>query len=141
NGKLPRASLLRLFGLTPAGRPVAWEVAVGPAETTREDGRVHHEVPVSIPEDFGYFDGHFVGYPILPGAAQLTELVVPRVRELHPELGRVAGFTKLKFLGRIQPGDEVRVVLDVRGASVAFEIRKASEICSAGTLELRAEDA
>jgi acyl-coenzyme A synthetase/AMP-(fatty) acid ligase len=135
NGKLQRASLLRLFGLTPAGRPIAWEVEVGEAETAHDGERVRHEIPVSIPEDFGFFDGHFVGYPILPGAAQLTELVVPRVRELHPELGDVFGFTKLKFLGRIQPGDALRVVLEVRGATAAFEIRKAGEICSAGSLE------
>jgi acyl-coenzyme A synthetase/AMP-(fatty) acid ligase len=139
NGKLARASLLRLFGLTPGGKPIAWEVEVGPAETSREEDRARHEIPVTIPEHFGFFDGHFTGYPILPGAAQLTELVVPRVRELHPELGRVAGFRKMKFLGRIEPGDRLRVLLDVHGATATFEIRKASEICSAGALDFHSE--
>src|SRR5690606_10356228 len=138
NGKLTRAGLLRLFGLTPAGRPVVWEASFGATETTREGERLRHEVAITVPEDFGYFDGHFAGYPILPGAAQLTELVLPRLRALHPELGEVRRFSKLKFLGRIQPGDEVRVVLDVRGPSVSFEIKKGHETCSAGAIELDA---
>lgn len=136
NGKLTQASLMRLFGLRPDGTPIVWEVEPSAPRTTHEEERVRHEVRFAIPEALGYFDGHFEGYPLLPGAAQLSELVVPQLRALHPELGRVKGFSKLKFLGRIEPGDEVSLVLELREGGVSFELRKAGELCSAGSMEL-----
>ncbi|NLY93952.1 MAG: AMP-binding protein [Myxococcales bacterium] len=134
NGKLTRGAALRLFGLTPDERPIVWTVAPCFTESTREGAKLRHRLRFGIPETLGYFDGHFVGYPILPGAAQLTELVVEPLRSLHPELGAVKAFSKLKFLGRITPGDEIEVRLEVAAAGATFEIRKGEELCTAGAV-------
>jgi 3-hydroxymyristoyl/3-hydroxydecanoyl-(acyl carrier protein) dehydratase len=108
------------------------------AESTRREhaDSVEHRTRVEVPSDYGYFDGHFAGYPILPGAAQLSELVLPCVRRAWPELGALKQMARLKFTGRIQPGETIDVVLSARtgGTSVDFALRRAEVLCSAGTL-------
>jgi 3-hydroxymyristoyl/3-hydroxydecanoyl-(acyl carrier protein) dehydratase len=91
---------------------------------------------VRIPEDYAYFEGHFPGYPILPGAVQLAELVLPCVRQARPDLGPMRGMSQLKFLGRILPGDEVVVLLtfDQGESMVDFTLRTRTLVASTGRL-------
>jgi acyl-coenzyme A synthetase/AMP-(fatty) acid ligase len=148
NGKLTRTRLLRLFGLRPDGLPINWKLAWGEPKRAI-DGRVErHERSASVPEDYGWFDGHFPGYPILAGAVQLKELVLPAVASAFPELGAVRTMSRVKFTGRIVPGDRVTVVVErALGADVVdFKVAKPTEVCSAGRLafdwprDARAED-
>ncbi len=136
NGKLTRARLLRLFGLRPDGEPINWKLAWGEPTRLVDEGKERHEVAVEVPADYGWFEGHFPGYPILAGAVQLKELVLPAAKRAFPELDAVREMSRIKFTGRIVPGDRVTVVVEreLGQPVVDFEVRKAKALCSAGRL-------
>jgi len=75
---------------------------------------------------------------VLAGAAQLKDLILPMVARAFPELGSVRSMSRIKFSGRIVPGDAltVRVVCGPKKGRVEFEIRKPGEVCSRGVLTL-----
>ncbi len=141
NGKTPRDRLLRLFDLQPSGKPVNWTLEWGKPKVERDDERESLENSVRVPEDYAWFDGHFEHFPLLAGAVQLKELILPTVARAFPELGFVQSMSRIKFSGRIVPGDTVivRVERNQKPGCVRFEIRKQSEICATGVLTL-AED-
>lgn len=130
-GRHDRVSLLRLFGRDADAAPLSWELAI-----EREQKLVRH---VRVPERYGYFNGHFPGYPLLPGAAQLSELVIPFVRAAEPELGRLIRMARLKFQERIVPNDLIEVALTFadRGTQergVEFALRRGETTCASGRL-------
>jgi 3-hydroxymyristoyl/3-hydroxydecanoyl-(acyl carrier protein) dehydratase len=140
-GEVRRAALLRGFTLRADGEPLRVDVDFGEHEARLIDGRAEHEFHLHVPEDYAYFDGHFPGYPILPGAAQLGELVMPCVRRARPALGQLSAMSQLKFLGRILPGDAVQVVLAFREAeaTVDFTLRCRSAVAATGRLTFTAQ--
>jgi 3-hydroxymyristoyl/3-hydroxydecanoyl-(acyl carrier protein) dehydratase len=132
-GRHDRVSLLRLFGRDADTTPLSWQLTI-----EREQGSVRH---VRVPERYGYFNGHFPGYPLLPGAAQLSELVVPFVRAVEPELGRLTRMARLKFQERIVPNDLIEVRLTFAAVdntaserSVEFALRRGESVCASGRL-------
>ncbi len=136
NGKLQRARVLGLFGLRADARPVVRTLGFG-APAIESEGRVERvRVEVKLPGDWSGFDGHFEGYPVLAGAVQLKELVLPVVACAFPELGSVVSMSRVKFSGRIVPEDALTVSLERDGepSRVRFEIRRQLELCSSGTL-------
>ena len=137
SGKLTRASLLALFG--PAGKDSPPRTDFVIREHTRTGDR--HRFAVQVPSDLSFFRGHFVGYPVLPGVAQLVALVLGRVRAIHPELGEPRQILRLKFRKPIAPGDELELHLGVDGArrQVSFTIARAGEQCSTGVLDFAGE--
>jgi hypothetical protein len=139
-GCLHRNALLRLFRRRPSGEPIRFDLHWGPSEQRPLAGATEHRAPVQVPADYPYFDGHFPGYPILPGAAQLSELVLPFVRRVRPDLGRLTHMARLKFSGRIQPGDTIEVVLEERPgqSQLEFTLRRGPTLCAAGTLGFEA---
>ncbi len=139
NGKARRDRLLQLFGLQPDGRPANWRLEWGEAIRSREEkGKERLECAVVVPEDYAWFEGHFEEYPVLAGAAQLKDLILPMVARAFPELGSVRSMSRIKFSGRIVPGDAltVRVERGPKKERVEFEIRKPGEVCSRGILTL-----
>jgi len=135
--------VLRRFGLNALGERLRLEVEWLPTVNDRDSQRPgRHLSEVRIPQDYAYFDGHFPGYPILPGAAQLGELVLPCVRRARPDLGPLTGMSRLKFLGRIQPGDTVSVLVEWTGddAQADFSVRCQDKICAAGRLSFGPTD-
>jgi hypothetical protein len=142
-GRAPRNELLRQFGLRPDGTSVNFALEWGETDTRQEAGNTEHRSRVHVPMDYGYFDGHFTGYPILPGAAQLSELVLPCVRRAWPELGALRQMARLKFTGRIQPGETIDVVLSTRAgsANVDFSLKRGDTSCSAGSLSFAPPEA
>jgi hypothetical protein len=130
------ARVLQLFRRSADGRPLQfrldWQAPIeqDQGEQRRRVFRVH------VPLDYGYFAGHFTGYPILPGAAQLSELVLPCVRRARPDLGPLRQMNRIKFSNRIKPDEAVDVVLSWRGAEslVEFALRRDDTLCSAGKL-------
>lgn len=136
NGKLPRARLMRLFRLDVDGRPASFSLTFEDGPSTQEDGREAREFALVIPEDYAWFEGHFPGYPVLAGAVQLKELVLPAVARAFPGLGHVREMSGIKFTGRILPGDALVVRVDrASGAdAVRFEVKNASTTCAAGVL-------
>jgi len=135
-GRHDRSSLLRLFGRDADAKPLSWELAI-----EREESAVRY---VRVPERYGYFQGHFPGYPLLPGAAQLSELVIPFVRAAQPGLGRLNRMARLKFQERIVPLDLIEVRLtfadtDGEERSVEFALRRGERLCASGRLWFEAE--
>lgn len=142
-GTFDRNELLAQFGLKPDGSPRNLALTWGQAEVVRNADRTTYRRTLTVPADYAYFDGHFPGYPILPGAAQLSELVLPCVREVRPERTRLVEMTRLKFSGRIKPGEEITVELTFSEGTGAidFVLRRGTTLCSSGTLEMMPEEA
>ena len=78
-----------------------------------------------------FFQGHFPGYPILPGVVQL-DLAVKH----SPIQGRaLKAVKKMKFMQIIAPGMEVELELKALSDSeVEYRFVKEGEICSSGVL-------
>jgi hypothetical protein len=138
-GRHDRVSLLRVFDRNADTIPLSWDLTIELEQNTPE----RCVRCVRVPECYGYFNGHFPGYPLLPGAAQLSELVVPFVRTVQPELGRLTRMARLKFQERIVPNDLVEVSLrfapDTADAvaterSVEFALRRGDSLCASGRL-------
>lgn len=143
NGKMPRARLLRLFDLRQDGWPTNWELVWGEAKRFCEASREIVRVDVDLPEDYAWFEGHFEGYPVLAGAAQLKELILPSVADAFPDLGRLESMNRVKFLERIVPGAALRMEFsralgeagDPVHARVRFQIdMREGATCSVGHL-------
>lgn len=137
NGKLPRESVLRLLGLDPLGRPIRWDLDW--SGFGAPSGRAFR-CTVRVPETYGWYAGHFPGYPILAGAVQLTQIVAPAVARALPGRGRIVRLSRLKFTDRIVPGDTVQVEIDWQdeGTTVEFRLLRGGTTCSAGRAELSA---
>jgi hypothetical protein len=134
-GSYDRASLLRVFGLGSDSRPLAFELH-WPPSAADDAVSVSVAFSVHVPANYGYFAGHFPGYPILPGAAQLSELVLPCVRRARPGWGRLTRMSRVKFSERIVPDDDVDVVLTFAAAEpfVDFALRRGAIACATGRL-------
>ncbi len=105
-------------------------------------------IPISIKKDSGsivarlqvnetqeYFDGHFVGAPVLAGVVQIG--LVIRLMEEH--LGHrlvFKGFKSVKFTGLIQPPADIELTLDfIRERNfVKYRIDMDKEKCSSGII-------
>jgi 3-hydroxymyristoyl/3-hydroxydecanoyl-(acyl carrier protein) dehydratase len=134
DGTLARERLLRLFGRNANGRLPSQRLLF--RESTPDGVRTFR---TKVPADFFGFEGHFPPYPVLSGAVQLHELVLPCVRAEIGEGVETAGFQDLKFLARIAPGDTVVVAVrrdHVRG-TCDFEITRGTVKCSTGRVLLR----
>ena len=139
NGKLQRKAVLRLFGRAANGQLFQWALEWNDRRgTTTADG-VSVEVEARVPEQYGWYDGHFPGYPILAGAVQLHEVVLPIVRKCRPELGDLMRVSRLKFLDRIKPGDAIRLAVQwpLDSTDVDFRITRDQTTCAAGRLTFR----
>jgi hypothetical protein len=137
-GRPRRDRVLEQFACDASGNPLRFELAWDPSEPDA----VQHDEPnrrvfhVHVPADYGHFAGHFAGYPILPGAAQLSELVLPCVRRARPELGRLEHMARVKFSARIQPDERIAVGLSWRAGerTLEFTLHRAETLCAAGRL-------
>lgn len=143
NGKLRRSRMLQLFGLNAEGKPIRWELDWGEGAQGVDEGRVTHRVSVHVPATYGAFEGHFPGYPILAAAFQLNDLVLPRIRTALPDLGAVRAVRRLKFLGRIVPGDHLELELSwTEGErTVDFTVSRGDKVCSGGRIVFEEESA
>lgn len=88
----------------------------------------------SVAADSPCFAGHFDGYPVLAGVAQLDGVVLELVERAFPELGPLERCSRIKFRRVIGPGDELEVVAICDRQTVQFEISRDGETCSSGTL-------
>lgn len=126
NGHIDRADFLRHFGLDAEGTPLSLDF---PLElNARGEPRA-----VSVPRDSAWFEGHFPGYPVLAGAVQLAELVLPALERHLGHKPRVRAWSALKFLAPIQPGDTLSLEF-VRASEHAldFHIRRGDARCTQG---------
>lgn len=103
----------------------------------REPDGARCEIPVDVPADLRYFDGHFAGNPMLPGVAQVVALAEAGARMAFPDLGAAAGLRRVKFMEAIRPGDALVVVVERDGERVGFRIQKQGREASRGSLLFR----
>jgi len=138
NGTLVPAAHHLLFGLGRDGRPVTRDLewrAPTRAPHTHDDPR-EWVFQVRVPERYALYEGHFAGYPILAGAVQLQRLVLPCLERTSAQGRTVQTWPSLKFLARIEPGDDLEVVVSRDEGDPApggaFEVRRDGTRCSIG---------
>jgi len=88
-----------------------------------------------VPADASWFDGHFPGWPVLPGIAQLG-MVYELVRHALDGSVRVVEVSRVRFKQRIAPDDRLTVVAESRtgGGRYAFRISRGDEVVCTGTM-------
>ncbi|GEM_PF-3410692 len=78
-------------------------------------------VKISIPQECVYFEGHFDGFPILPGVAQLS-IIRKEIQACWPDLSAPKALRALKFKSPITPNSRIEIVLDRLDKDVKFTI-------------------
>ncbi len=111
NGKLQRSEALRMFGLDPNGRALEWDFKWHDAEPDRDKNELA-AFTVDVPGNSAWFDGHFVGYPVMAGAVQLTCLLRPALTRADLGDREITRLERVRFTGRILPGDTLSVTLE-----------------------------
>ena len=92
-----------------------------------------------FPPDMECFEGHFPGFPILPGVAQLFYLR-HFARQAFADYPDAGAWRRLKFRKLVRPGVAVRLDVARRGTGVFdFEFGVAEGPCSSGRVEGRTE--
>jgi 3-hydroxymyristoyl/3-hydroxydecanoyl-(acyl carrier protein) dehydratase len=132
-GKLRRDNVLALFAAAP-GKPTELERL----SSARDDAKAR--VELRVPSDLLFFQGHFEGWPVLPGVAQLGLIAVRQVEDAWPGLGPLRRVRRLKMKQPIAPGDVLvleltRVAASVEGEQrIDFAISRDGAVCTTGTL-------
>lgn len=89
-----------------------------------EDGRKAVGIK-NVSANEPYFQGHFPGYPIMPGVliieamAQVGAVAILKMPEFAGKIALFAGIDKARFRRQVVPGDQLRIeveVLKLRGA-------------------------
>jgi hypothetical protein len=130
NGALPPSAVLHACGRTGDGavpsRALQWSEPIVDGATWR--------CSVALPRDFAGFEGHFVGHPVLSGAVQLHDVVLPALRQAAGGAITVREYGELKFLARIQPGEtlDVTVQANADGRSASFVLARGDVRCTTG---------
>jgi len=139
DGRLSRAYVLRQFGRLADGRTATRTLEI---ETLPNEGAAHR-FRTTLPSTFFAFDGHFATYPVLSGAIQLHEVVMPCVRRAIASTAvEPAAFHDLKFLARIAPDDTIDVAITPSAdrTTCEFTIACRDKKCSTGRVVLRVRE-
>jgi acyl-coenzyme A synthetase/AMP-(fatty) acid ligase len=130
-GKTPLALLRELFVGTRA--PLLHGETRGPLSLVRE---------LSVPEDLAFLEGHFEGFPVVPGVAQLGWVVEAAAAALGAA-PRIAAVENLKFKEVLLPGQRFRLELEWSEARdlLRFHLAAGERVFSMGRLRLRGADA
>jgi 3-hydroxymyristoyl/3-hydroxydecanoyl-(acyl carrier protein) dehydratase len=98
-----------------------------------EDGSLSAEV--RVPKGAAWFDGHFPGYPVLPGIAQLGMVYEIVRNSLHSPV-RVAEVNNIRFKQMIAPDDCLVVKAELRPGDgrYAFRITRDDEVVCTGSM-------
>ena len=127
-GKPDRETILRLLVHRPSDAPLVQAVRVA-------ERRV--DLDLLLPPGLVFFDGHFDGFPILPGIVQLN-WAVNLARQHLPVTGHPGHLAQLKFRLPIRPRDFLALKLELQTLAgrdwVAFDYRRDGEICSSGRI-------
>lgn len=122
SGKVTRAALLALFD--------TWELVF----ESRPDG----DVDIKVPDNFGFFRGHFARDPILPGVVQLRHVALTQTRRRFPELRALTRVTRVKFKRMVLPGEALTLTLQRKGPlQVQFAMRVGAEPACSGIFHFR----
>ena len=110
----------------------------------RDGARERAAFALAIDPGSLYLQGHFPGFPIVPGVALLVAVVLPGLRRLWPELPPPRRLGRVKFRSPVLPGDALTLHLERDGESVRFRLERderGDARCAEGTLEFPASAA
>ncbi len=93
------------------------------------------ELDLLVQAELLWFQGHFPGFPILPGVVQL-DWAVHFAHEQGVIDAPAARAFQVKFRSVVTPCDTLTLVLQrqAKGGRVAFEFRRGDAVCSSGQL-------
>ena len=95
------------------------------------------EADLVFDPDAAYFQGHFPGFPLLPGVVQLGVAHHFAERFLGREIV-LKTVKKMKFSGMVHPTEVVHLSLIlVAERTVAYTYRKRDTVCASGTMEFQ----
>jgi 3-hydroxyacyl-[acyl-carrier-protein] dehydratase len=89
---------------------------------------------IEVAEDHPAFAGHFPGFPVLPGAVLLDEVLqaVQSQRGIDLAQWRI---TSAKFFGPVRPGDSLHLVHEIsKNGSIRFILSTADRPVASGSL-------
>ncbi len=95
------------------------------------------ELDFTIPATLLYLEGHFPGFPVLPGVAQIDWAARLADRHLETGIGAARRF-RVKFSSVIPPGTDLTLALrrSKDGRRLTFEYRAGERVMSSGSFEL-----
>jgi 3-hydroxymyristoyl/3-hydroxydecanoyl-(acyl carrier protein) dehydratase len=95
------------------------------------------ELDFTIPATLLYLQGHFPGFPVLPGVAQIDWAARLADRHLETGIGAARKF-RVKFSAVIPPGTDLTLALrrSKDGRRLTFEYRAGERVMSSGSFEL-----
>lgn len=102
-------------------------------DVRRADARV--ELNLLVPESLFYLQGHFPGFPILPGVVQL-DWAVRYGRQYLPVGAAPAKTVQVKFRKPIRPNGQIDLALTylAQRQLLSFECRDDEGLCSSGQI-------
>lgn len=90
---------------------------------------------LSFPPEGVWFSGHFPGFPVLPGVAQLF-FVRRFARRVFPDFPDAGAYRRIKFRRLVRPGEQVRLeVARKRAGAFSFVMSVGGEVASSGQVE------
>ena len=93
------------------------------------------EAEMVFPPDGEWFAGHFPGFPILPGVAQLF-FMRRFARRAFPDFPDAGAYRRVKFRRLVRPDERVRLEVVRKGArTYSFTMSVGGEVASCGTME------
>jgi len=115
-GKLSLAALTELFAK-------GEESLVTEPELVNENRSARTlERTLRVPRDLSFLEGHFPGFPVVPGVVQLR-WALRLAAELLGQEPVLASVEALKFRELLRPGDVFRAAVDLSASGDAFEFR------------------
>jgi 3-hydroxyacyl-[acyl-carrier-protein] dehydratase len=96
---------------------------------------------IEVPKDHPAFAGHFPGFPVLPGAVLLDQVLqaIESQRGIDLTQWRI---TSAKFLSVVRPGDLLRLEHEIaNNGSIRFTLNSADRQIAGGSLSSAASPA
>jgi 3-hydroxymyristoyl/3-hydroxydecanoyl-(acyl carrier protein) dehydratase len=93
-----------------------------------------------MPEDLSLFAGHFPGFPLLPGVAQIHWAAVFGA-ERFPITGKFTRLINIKFQKPVRPGAALQLTLswDASRGQLAFNYLSGEDSHASGKIEFAGE--
>jgi 3-hydroxymyristoyl/3-hydroxydecanoyl-(acyl carrier protein) dehydratase len=87
-----------------------------------------------VAADAPFFEGHFPGNPIVPGA-YLLALVIESAAQRFPNHGAIE-VANAKFLKMVRPGEDVSLQFTGESQSLRFALHVQQEVAVSGALKI-----
>ena len=141
DGAFPRRiRFVREFPVNEQGKTTVAAVRDTLAEWGREPATLEWRLSADMlsakfvfPPDCECFQGHFPGYPVLPGVAQLYFLR-HFAKQAFRDFPEAVTFQKLKFQKLVLPGREIDLTVRRCDGKFEFAMKGATGSCSSGTV-------